>query len=75
AVLTLMAVVRELVGAGALAGVHLFDNPVGILILPPGGFFVYGVMIALGNKLEGGKAKKQENKCMNCMGCEGGACS
>jgi electron transport complex protein RnfE len=85
AVLTLMALVRELVGAGAIAGVHLFDNPVGILILPPGGFFVYGVMIALGNKLEsvssgaasGKKAKKQTGcgMCETCPGCESGVAS
>ena len=79
AVLTLMAAVREVLGAGTFAGVHLFDNPVAIFILPPGGFFVYGVMIALGNKLESvssgaacGKSKKQENKCINCMECDGG---
>ena len=75
AALTLMAVVRETLGAGAFAGIHLFDTPVGILILPPGGFFIYGCMIALANKLEGGKARKQKNPCMDCMGCEGGACS
>ena len=74
AVLTLMAIVREVLGAGTFAGIHLLNTPAAILILPPGGFFVYGCMIALGNKLEGGK-KKQQNPCMDCMGCEGGACS
>jgi len=75
AALTLMAIVREALGAGTFAGIHLFGTPVGILILPPGGFFIYGCMIALANKIEGGKAKKQKNPCMECMGCEGGACS
>ena len=75
AALTLMAIVRETLGAGTFAGMHLFDTPVGILILPPGGFFVYGCMIALANKMQGTGGKKQENPCMACMGCEGGTCS
>jgi len=74
AALTLMAIVRETLGAGTFAGIHLFGTPVGILILPPGGFFIYGCMIALANKIEGGKAKKQAG-CGMCEGCEGGACS
>ena len=72
AVLVLMAGVRELLGAGAFAGIHLLNTPAAILILPPGGFFIYGVMIALANKLQGSGKKKQENKCMACMNCEGG---
>jgi len=71
AVLTLMAAAREFVGAGSFAGIPLLHTPAAILILPPGGFFIYGCMIALGNKLQGGKAKKQEG-CAACEGCEGG---
>ena len=73
AALTLIAAVREVFGAGTFAGVYLFGSPAAILILPPGGFFVCGCMIALANKLQGGK--KSENKCMNCMECEGGCAS
>jgi len=75
--LALMAIVREILGTGAIAGVHLFNTPVAIFILAPGGFFVYGVMIALGNKLEGGKAKKQTGcgMCETCPGCESGVAS
>ena len=78
AVLTLMAAVREILGAGTFAGHPLLGTPVGILILPPGGFFIYGVMIALANKLQsvsggaaGGKAKKQAGcgACPNNQGC------
>jgi electron transport complex protein RnfE len=80
AVLTLMAAVRELLGAGAFAGIHLLDIPAAILILPPGGFFVYGLMIALANKLQGGGrksglSKKQQAGCGACPAagaCEGG---
>jgi len=75
AVLTLMAAVRELLGAGAFAGTPLLGTPAAILILPPGGFFIYGVMIALANKMQGARGKKHENKCMDCMNCEGGCAS
>ena len=68
--LALMAIVRETLGAGTLWGAQLLGTPVGILILPPGGFFIYGCMIALANKIEGKKNK--ENKCIECMNCEGG---
>jgi len=75
AALTLMAIVREVLGAGAFAGIHLLGTPAAILILPPGGFFIYGCMIALANKMQEAGGKKQENKCMACMACEGGGCS
>jgi len=77
AVLTLMAAVRELLGAGSFAGIPLLGTPAAILILPPGGFFVYGCMIALGNRLEGGKAKKQAGcgACEGCAACESGVAS
>ena len=77
AVLTLMAAVRELLGAGAFAGLPLLGAPAAILILPPGGFFIYGCMIALANKLQGGKAKKQAGcaACAMAETCEGGCAS
>ena len=84
AVLVLMAGLRELLGAGAFAGIPLLSTPAAILILPPGGFFIYGCMIALANRIEGTGSRRQENKCIACMnaagcesaaGCEGGVCT
>lgn len=72
AALTLMAVVREVLGAGTFAGMPLFGanfTPIAIFILPPGGFFVYGLMIALANKLEGAGGKKGKKKAEACAGC------
>jgi len=72
AALTLMAIIRETLGAGAFAGIQILNTPAAILILPPGGFFIYGCMIALANRIEGSGKRKQENRCIACMECEGG---
>ena len=73
-----MAVIREVLGAGTFCGLPipwLSENPIGILTMAPGGFFVFGCMIALINKLSKGKAiKKKEFGCEGCPGCNGGAC-
>jgi electron transport complex protein RnfE len=52
--LTLMSGIRELLGAGTFLNMPVFGGgfePALILILPPGGFLIYGLMIALFNKL------------------------
>ena len=49
-VLVLMSSVRELLGAGSLLGIAILPAsvaPMSIMILPPGGFFVFGVFMAL----------------------------
>lgn len=60
--LFLMSSIREILGAGSFYGLSipvLAENPMLIFILPPGGFFVFGVLIALSNKLAGKKGKKK----------------
>ena len=43
--------------------------------MAPGGFFVFGCMIALINKISKGKAiKKKEFGCAGCPGCGKGSC-
>lgn len=57
AALLLMGMIRELFGAGTLFGVTVmpsFYTPITVFILPAGGFFVFGLLIALANKLQGG---------------------
>ncbi len=70
--LTLMACIRELIGAGTIFGVTVTANvlsPFTIMTMAPGGFFVFGCLIALVNKITKGKVKdKQQNKCMGCPG-------
>ena len=53
AALTLMGMIRELLGAGTLFGIEITQGaiePMLIFILPPGGFYVYGIMVELSNK-------------------------
>lgn len=73
-----MATIREILGAGTFCGMPIpwfHDNPIGILTMAPGGFFVFGCMIALINKISKGKAiKKKEFGCAGCPGCGKGAC-
>lgn len=68
AALLLMGMIRELLGAGTIFGLPVLSNimpPIVIFILPPGGFFVFGMLIALANKLNGGK-KVKESGCESC---------
>ena len=65
-----MAAIREIFGNGTIFGLPLpwlSDNPVAILVMAPGGFFVYACLIALINKVTKGKAiKKTEFGCEGC---------
>ena len=63
AALLLMGVVREFFGMGSIFGKPItsgFIDPILIFILPPGGFFVFGMLIAIANKLS--KPKKNTKK-------------
>lgn len=79
AALTLMGMIRELFGAGTLFGIditHGTIEPMIVFILPPGGFFVFGILVALSNKLAVGMGKKPVKNlgcgnCNACGGCEG----
>ncbi|MEA5134600.1 MAG: electron transport complex subunit E [Candidatus Fimivivens sp.] len=68
--LLLMATIREIFGAGSWMGIRLVSEEartISIMGLAPGGFFVFGALIALVNKLSKGKAiKKKEFGCAGC---------
>ena len=70
-------IIRETLGCGTFCGLPVpwfHENPIGILTMAPGGFFVFGCMIALINKISKGKAiKKKEFGCAGCPGCGKGA--
>ncbi len=68
--LVIIGSIREILGSGTWFGilvtVNLFD-PLSIFVLAPGGFLVYGCVIAAVNKLTSGKAiKKKEFGCEGC---------
>ncbi len=68
--LLLMATIRETTGAGTWMGIRLVSEEartISIMGLAPGGFFVFGSLIALVNKITKGKAiKKKEFGCAAC---------
>lgn len=66
--LFLMATIREVFGAGTFCGIEipvLIDNHISILTMAPGGFFVFGLLIAAVNKF--GRHKPKKN--FGCAGC------
>lgn len=71
AALVLMGSVRELLGSGTWLGFQVLPisvPPMTIFVLAPGGFFVFGILMACANKLAEHKGKpKAEMK--GCMGC------
>ena len=67
AALLLMGSIRELLGAGTWFGMEIIPAlNIVIFLLPPGGFFVFGMLIALANKLNGGKTAKNAGGCAAC---------
>ena len=72
-----MATIREILGSGTWCGLtvtaNLFD-PIAIMKLTPGGFLVFGLLIALMNKFAKHKPKKELDcaACGACPGCAGG---
>jgi len=68
--LVLMATFREVLGSASWAGheiAFLKDYTIPILTAAPGGFFTFGILVALTNKLTSGKAPAR--KSFSCEGC------
>ncbi len=79
--LVMMATIREVIGLGAFAGINipfLESYTIKFFQEAPGGFLVYGILIALVYKLTHGKAPyKKEFSCDNCPSsafCNKGGC-
>ncbi len=69
--LFLMGSIREIIGAGQFFGKDipvLLNNPMLIFIMPAGGFFTLGVIIAMVNKIANRKPP-MELKCGSCEKC------
>ncbi len=71
--LVVMASIREVFGSGTWFGMKipvLIDNPISILTMAPGGFFIFGCLIALVNKIMKGQALKGAAAgCAACPSC------
>ena len=68
--LVVMGSVREVLGAGTLFGVQVMPaavDPMTVFITPPGGFFVFGCLMALVIWIE----IKTNNRKVRIIGCEG----
>lgn len=68
ATLTLMGAIREILGAGSIFGLTVtanFIDPMVIFLLPPGGFFVFGILVAVSNAI----SKKQGKPIVEHLGC------
>ncbi|MDO4566999.1 MAG: electron transport complex subunit E [Oscillospiraceae bacterium] len=67
--LIVMASIREIIGSGTWLGLRLIPEGYGISIMttPPGGFFTFGIVMALLTAL----LSKRGKKCASGAGCEG----
>lgn len=64
-----MGIIRELLGAGTVFGLPIlsgFMEPIIIFLLPPGGFFVFGMLIALSGKLSKEGRAPESTGCAHC---------
>jgi len=69
AALFVLATIREIFGSGTWFGMELpilKDNNIGVIVTAPGGFIVFGLLIALINKISKGKAVRKELDCSVC---------
>ena len=72
--LFVMASIREILGTGTWYGMPVpwfSENPIAIFTMAPGGFFVFGVLIAAAAALS--KGKKPARKAFGCVGCPSAA--
>ena len=64
-----MAIIREVFGVGSFAGIEipfLVNYKIPLLAQAPGGFLVFGILIAIVNKISAKKGKKKEYSCDGC---------
>lgn len=75
AALFAMGAIREIFGNGSFFDIPLpvlstggYFEPILIFILPPGGFFVFGILIALAQKLSAKSGKSTADESIACAG-------
>lgn len=75
ATLFVMGTVREILGGGSFFGIRIIPEgySIGVLTMPPGGFFVFGILMALLTAILNKRGKKVSmcaGSCGSCEGCE-----
>ena len=72
--ISLISIVRELLGNGSFFGINIIDEKyhIAIFVLAPGAFFVLAVLCAIQNKMKivNGTGNKKQKSCSNgCLNC------
>ena len=63
------ATIREIIGNGTWFGIELpvfVDYNISIMTMAPGGFIVFGLLMAIMNKVSKNRARRKEFGCMGC---------
>ena len=68
AILTVIG--RDKPGIIASVSTILAENNISIMTMAPGGFLVFGILIAIVNKISGGKNAKKSFGCAGCPSAE-----
>ena len=69
--LFMMGGIRELLGSGSIFGIQVWGSPIGIFSQAPGGFMVFGYLVARVGVITKGKAIKKKD--FSCEGCPSAA--
>lgn len=66
--LVVIGIIRELLGSGSLFGLSIgsWFEPIGFFATPAGGFFVFGIVIALVNQVTNYSISKKKIGCHGC---------
>lgn len=70
--LLIIGSIREIIGAGTWFGIPITKDlfsPIGVMIIAPGGFFVYGMVIACVNKFLAMRGKTIKRTSFDCEAC------
>lgn len=68
--LVIMSTIREILGSGSWLGIEIpFIEPIGIFTMSAGGFFTFGIVIAMVSRL----SKKAPPQNLGCAGCPNAA--
>ena len=76
--LVLMGTIREILGSGSWFGLDLTFGvlqPIKLFVMPAGGLMVFGLLVAVVNRLSHYQISRKKMGCQNCHGCSGGCCA